>query len=397
MTYLELENKEICLFGAGYIGKTQGYETIKAFGLNVDFYCDNNIMPGTIVRDGIEVRDIQYLYRNKERIWVFITVSKRYQEQIAGQLEEHGIHNFEVIDWAFISHALDAIDASDDEMLKHRSHAIYDDLEYLEKFCEHMMGYKLNISNPTTYNEKLQWLKLYNRRPEYTGMVDKYEAKQFIEKRIGSGYTVPTLGVWDSFEEIEFDKLPRQFVLKCTHDSGSIVFVEDKENFDKEETKNILTERLGRNFFWIGREWPYKNVKPRIIAETMLPEKNLNDYKFFCFDGRVKMIQVDFDRFINHRRNFYNREWKYEPFMSFYPSEPERVIDRPRCLDEMIEIAEKLSCAIPHLRVDFYIINDRPIVGELTFFHENGLGKFTPAEWDEIFGGWISLPEKTES
>ena len=401
MTYLELEdlcqNREICLFGAGGFGKTKGYACLKCFGIKVDFYCDNHVPTGTVIRDGIKVRDISYLYENKDKIQVFLTVGANYQQEITTQLQEHGIENIIIVDWLLISQVLDSIDASDDEVARQRYHAIYNDEEYLPAFYEFITGEKLDLHHPRTFNEKLQWLKVYNRRPEYTRMVDKYEAKHFIDERIGSGYTIPTIGVWDSFDEIDFDMLPEQFVLKCTHDSNSIVIVEDKENLDKEKAKRTLDRALKKNYFWYGREWSYKNVKPRIIAEAMLPERNLNDYKFFCFDGTVKMIQVDLDRFINHKRNFYNREWKYESFMQGYPTAPEITVEKPKCLEEMIEIAEKLSVSIPHIRVDFYIIDDRPVVGELTFFHECGIKKFTPIEWDLTFGEWITLPKKTEN
>lgn len=400
MIYYELEsmvyNKEVCLFGGGIYGKTRGYDYVTAFGLKVDFYCDNNIAPGTIIRDGIEVRDIQYLYENKERIQVFLVVSRRYQSQIMDQLKEHGIDNIIIVDFLFISQLLDSIDASDDELIKQRCYAIYNDTAYLEKCYENETGFKLDLNNPRTFNEKLQWLKLYDRKPEYTRMVDKYEAKQFVEERIGSGYTIPTLGVWDSFDEIDFDKLPEQFVLKCTHDSGSMVFVRDKDKLDKEETKKYFDRRLAINYFWGKREWVYKNVKRRILAEPYLcdsSENELKDYKFFCFQGNVKMIEVDFDRFIDHKRNIYNKKWEYMPFTIKYPTEPERVIEPPKCLAEMIMIAKKLSLNIPHVRIDFYLIDDKPIVGEMTFFHESGMGKFIPSGWDEIFGDWIQLPE----
>lgn len=400
MTYYELEsmvyNKEVCLFGGGVYGKTFGYDYVTAFGLKVDFYCDNNIVPGTIIRDGIEVRDIQYLYEKKDHIQVFLTVGNKYRTRIIDQLHEHDIYNIIIVDWILVSGVLDSIDASDDELVKQRYHAIYNDRVFLEKYYENETGFKFDLNNPRTFNEKLQWLKLYNRKPEYTRMVDKYEMKQFVEEKIGCGFTIQTLGIWDSFEEIDFDKLPKQFVLKCTHDSGSIVFVRDKDKLDKEEAKRYFNRRLAINYFWTKREWPYKNVKRRIIAEPYLcdsSENELKDYKFFCFQGNVKMIEVDFDRFIDHKRNIYNEKWEYMPFAIRYPTEPERVIEPPKCLKEMVDIAEKLSVSIPHVRVDFYIINDKPIVGEMTFFHESGYGKFTPQKWDRIFGDWIQLPE----
>lgn len=377
MDWKDLEKKEICLFGAGLVGKTSGYDTIRAFGLKVDFYCDNNIAPGTIIRDDIEVRDIQYLYQNKENVWVLITVSKCYQEQIVEQLEEHGLHNYEIIGWSFICRALDAIDASDDEMVKQRSHMIYDDLEYLEKFYEYRMDYKLNIINPTTFSEKLQWLKLYDRRPEYIRMVDKYEVKRFVEKRLGSGYIVPTLGVWDSFEEIDFDKLPEQFVLKCTHDSGSIVVVKDKEIFDKEEARRKLSTALQINFFWICREWPYKNVKRRIIAEKYIEEidGNLFDYKVHCFNGEPTYIQVMGNRDLRKHLGFqliYDFEWNELKWTLGGDPKFKEELKKPSNLQELYQLSKILCKGLKYIRIDFYIVSGRILLGEMTFYPRGG-------------------------
>lgn len=407
MTYKDLENlgdKEICLFGAGVFGKTKGYDFVKAIGCQVDFYCDNKVAPGTVIRDEIVVWDIQYLYENKSNIQVFLTVGEEYRSQIIEQLQGHRIHNVIIVNWVTVSQLLDSIDASEDVTIQQKCRAIYNDLEYIkkyfnEKYFKELEGQKLNIDNPRTFNEKLQWLKLYNHRPEYTRMVDKYGLKQFVEEKIGYGYTIPVLGVWDSFEEIDFDKLPDRFVLKCTHDCGSIVIVDNKGCFDKEGARRQLSRALDINYFWIGREWPYKNVKRRIIAEPYLSDscgEELKDYKFFCFNGKVKIIQVDFDRFTCHHRNIYSIDWEYIPVMIQYPTAPKRMIERPNCLKKMIEIAEKLSDSIPHVRIDFYIVNDMPVVGEMTFFHGSGMEKIVPAKWNEVLGDWIILPEKVE-
>lgn len=402
MTYLELENLckncngEVCLFGAGEIGKLYAYDLLRLAGFTIDFYCDNKVAPGTEVRDGIEVRDIQYLYENKDSIQVFLSVTHRYQKPIIEQLRKQGIHNVIVADYLLFSQVLDSIETSGDELVRQRYHQMYDDQKFLERIFEAKFGYKLNINDPKTYNEKLQWLKLFNYEPGYTRMVDKYGIKQFVEEKIGVGYTIPTLGVWDSFDEIDFDKLPGQFVLKCTHDSGSIVIVKDKETFNADEARRNLSAALQINYFWISREWPYRNVKRRIIAEPYLYDSlgnEIKDYKFFCFHGEVKVIEVDFERFINHKRNIYSKDWEYIPLAVQYPTVPEHIIEKPKCLKEMIQIAEKLSSGIPHIRVDFYLVDDKPIVGEMTFFHEGGFAKFAPQTWDGIWGDWIILPK----
>ena len=406
MTYSELEKIsknsmnnecEVCLFGAGVRGKTRCFDFVRYFGIKIDFYCDNKVAPETIIRDGIKVRDIQYLYENKDNIYVFLTVGPNYQKEILDQLSEHGVYNIITIDWFLVSQVLDSIEASGDGAVKQKYHEFYNDKEFLEKYFEHWMEYKIDFNNPSTFNEKIQWLKLYNHKPEYTRMVDKYEMRQFVEERIGSGYTVPLIGVWESFDDIDFDQLPKQFVLKCNHDSGSIVIVQDKDKFDIEDAKEKINRTLSTNYYWRAREWAYKNVKRKIIAEPYLydaKQKELLDYRFFCFNGEVKAIIVDFDHTLNKigRRNFYNKYWEYMPLSLHYPTAPETIIEKPKCMEEMIEIAEKLSVSIPHIRIDFYIIDDRPIIGELTFYHAAGSQKFSPKKWDKIFGDWIDLP-----
>lgn len=255
---------------------------------------------------------------------------------------------------------------------------------------------KLNLNNPQTFNEKIQWLKLYDRKPEYTKMVDKYEAKKYVAERIGEEYIIPTLGIWDKFEDIDFESLPNQFVLKCTHDSGGLVICKDKSRFDKKEAKNKIESCLKRNFYYYGREWPYKNVKPRIIAEQYMEDnssKDLKDYKFFCFGGKVKCFKVDFDRFIEHHANYFDESGHILNFgEAAYPPKFDANIPLPKNIELMEELAEKLSQNIPFLRADFYDLNGKVYFGELTFYPASGFGKFTDVTWDEQLGKWIKLP-----
>ena len=273
-----------------------------------------------------------------------------------------------------------------------------DDEEYLKKIYKVRMGKDLNLDNPKTFNEKLQWLKLHDRKPEYTTMVDKYEVKKYVADIIGEEYIIPTLGVWDNVEDIELDKLPNQFVLKCTHDSGSIVICKDKSKLDFEAAKKKLKKGLKRNLFWYGREWPYKDVKPRIIAEKYLTDMQANDlydYKFFCFGGTVRCFKVDFDRFIEHHANYYDLEGNILKFgEADLPPIPDKKIKMSKNIDKMVELAEKLTEQYPFLRADFYDANGKIYFGELTFFPASGLGKFTPEDWDLKLGEWIQLPDK---
>lgn len=256
-------------------------------------------------------------------------------------------------------------------------------------------GVRLDLKCPKTFNEKLQWLKLNDRNPRYTKLVDKYEVKKYISEVIGSKYVIPLLGVWDTFDDIDFKSFPEQFVLKCTHDSGGIVICKDKKNFDINEAKKKLEKSLKENFFYWGREWPYKDVKPRIIAEQYMVDESgteLKDYKVLCFNGTPKLIDVDYNRYVHHMRNLYTTDWKYINAEIEYPTNHEKLIERPEKLDEMLQIASKLSKDIPFVRVDFYVINNQIYFGEMTFYHESGIGRFRPESFDYELGKMICLP-----
>lgn len=254
-----------------------------------------------------------------------------------------------------------------------------------------------NLDNPRTFNEKLQWLKLHNQRPEYTRMVDKYEAKECVKEILGEEYIIPTLGVWERFEDIDFNNLPNQFVLKCTHDSGGLVICKDKSKLDISKVRRKINRSLKKNFFYEHREYPYKDVKPRIIAEKYMIDDSstdLKDYKFFCFNGKVQCLKVDFDRFTKHGANYYDKEWNLLPFYEICcPSNPLKIIGKPKYLNKMVEVAEKISKGIPFVRVDLYDVNNKIYFGEITFFPNAGNGKFEPEEWDYKLGEWLQLPK----
>lgn len=271
---------------------------------------------------------------------------------------------------------------------------IVPDKPFLKILYRCVTGEKLNLHNPQNFNEKLQWLKLHDRNPEYTKLVDKYGVKDHIAKTIGSKYIIPTLAVYNSGEEINFEALPNQFVLKCTHDSGGIVVCKDKSKLDKQNAIKLLGDGLKKNFYYQNREWPYKNVIPRIIAEQYMVDESgeeLKDYKFFCFDGEPKIVQVDYDRFDNHKRNLYDLEWNRLPFTLEFPTDWNHEIAKPEALGEMIDVARQLSKGIPHVRVDLYHINGKVYFGELTFYHGSGFEKFTPEEWNYTLGEWIKI------
>lgn len=258
----------------------------------------------------------------------------------------------------------------------------------------------LNLDRPQTFNEKLQWLKLYNRNPLYTTLVDKYAVKKWVSDKIGEEYIIPTYGVWDSFDEIDFNQLPNQFVLKTTHAGGSsgVIICRDKETFDISDAKEKMSKSLKTDTYCICREWPYKNVPHRIIAEKYIdpnPETNdLPDYKFFCFDGKVKALFVGTERQKEGedvKFDFFDAEFKHLPFRQGH-DHAKQLPEKPNHFDLMKQLAEELSKGIPHVRVDFYDTGNQVYFGEMTFFHFGGMVPFEPEEWDYIFGEWIHLP-----
>jgi len=261
-------------------------------------------------------------------------------------------------------------------------------------------GERLNLQNPATYNERLQWLKVYGeRRPDVFGDVvlakkcaDKLGVREYVAKTIGEKYLNPLLGVYDRFEDIPFKKLPDQFVIKPTHDSGSVVIVTDKNNMPQEKIQ-FIKYRLGVNYGRLKKEWVYREIKPKLIVEKMISADHkdaLWDYKVFTFKGVPRLIQVDVDRFGNHKRCFYTVEWTKTDLAINYPFY-EGEIPRPSLLSEMLEKSAVLAEPFRHVRVDWYCLeNQRLILGELTFFHESGSGRFNLRSWEEQMGAWLS-------
>jgi hypothetical protein len=259
-------------------------------------------------------------------------------------------------------------------------------------------GKKLNLDHPKTFNEKLQWLKLYDRRPEYTTMVDKYAVKDYVAKKIGDEYVIPTLGVWDRVEDIDFNSLPQQFVLKVTHDSGGLVICKDKSKLDIEKTKRKLNRSWKKDYFIQSREWPYRNVPHRIIAEKYMSDNGteLADFKIHNFNGIPKIILVCRDRYekTGLKEDFFNERWEHLDLSRPNCQHSDIVEPAPKELNEMLFLAKTLSKDIPFVRTDFYIINHRVYFGEITFFPSSGLKPFEPDHWDSTLGSWIELPSK---
>jgi hypothetical protein len=256
-------------------------------------------------------------------------------------------------------------------------------------------GKKLNIDNPTTFTEKIQWLKLYDRNPMYTKMVDKYDAKEYVAAVLGQQYIIPNINVWDNVESVDFNSLPSQFVIKCTHDSGGLIICKDRCDLNVEKAKGLLRSCMKRNWFYFSREFAYKAVKPRIIAEEYLEndsKEGLHDYKVWCFNGEPKYIQYVTGRIGAHTyEGFYDTQWNLQPFTYHNPL-VQSDIPKPVCLEELLEVSRKVAQGIPFLRADFYVLSDGTIrFGELTFYPNGGWDTWTPEEADVMMGKLISI------
>ena len=271
------------------------------------------------------------------------------------------------------------------------------DKPYLQIFYYAEFGKFIDFKNPKTFNEKLNWLKLYYRRPDLITLVDKYEVKKYIADKIGEQYVIPTLGVWGKFEDINFNELPNQFVLKCTHDSGGLVVCKDKSKLNLKEVKAKIEKSLTNNYYLWTREWPYKGVKPRIIAEKYMEDQEtgeLRDYKFFCFNGEPKLMFVASERGLkNTKFDFYDMQFHHMNIVQHYPNS-EYSIEKPEHFEKMVMLAEKLSAGFPHVRVDFYEANGQVYFGEMTFYHMGAIVPFETEEWDKKIGDWLVLPDK---
>lgn len=255
------------------------------------------------------------------------------------------------------------------------------------------MGKRLHLNPPRTFNEKLQWLKLNDRHSEYTQMVDKVTSKEYVAGIIGREYIIPTLGVWDNFDDIDFASLPEQFVLKCNHDSGGLIICEDKSQLDINYARKKINKSLKKNFFYGTREYPYKHIKPRIIAEKYMVDGSgmgLTDYKIYCFNGVPKLLLIVSNRAVCPYYDYFDMEFNNLPILWGGPHSPIK-IEKPVNLDIMIDLAMKLSKNIPHqVRIDFYNVDECIYFGEITFFDGSGLQKIYPPKWDEILGSWIN-------
>lgn len=385
---------EVCIFGAGKFGSNWAYDMLSQTRLNVGFYCDNYCAGEE--RNGLKVYSAQKLVECGKDVLCIVAVFGDAGLSIIEQLKSLGIENiYYLADGNPECELLQYIESNYDE-LSNMFPDFMDDEKYLKMRFRNRMGYEPDLNNPRTFNEKLQWLKLYDRKPLYTTMVDKVAVKKYVSDIIGADHIVPTIGVWDRFEDIDFNELPNKFVLKCTHDSGSIVICKDKSKFDVEYARKRLSIPLKYSYFWPDREWPYKNVPRRIICEEYIESENevLDVYKIFNFMGEPRLIQMIQDDKTEHETiDYFDTNWNLLDLRQNFPnSEVHR--QKPECLDKMLDYARLLSKDIPSVRTDFYIAYDRILFSEFTFFSDSGCERFYPDEWDLKLGNYIILPQK---
>jgi len=267
--------------------------------------------------------------------------------------------------------------------------------------CKYQMnfGKKLNLVHPKLYNEKIQWLKIHDHNPLYTQIADKLEVRKIISEKAGDQYLVPLLGVYTDPKKIDISCLPNQFVIKPTHTSGDVLLCLDKEQLNWNNAQAEMQHWMQSNYYWYDREWPYKNIVPKIICEPYLVDESgyeLKDYKVFTFEGEPKFIQVDWGRFSQHKRNLYSLEWEYLDVQMHYPTDPTHTIPKPVYLDEMLSVSKILARGFAHLRVDFYVLQDHLYIGELTLYHGSGFKPILPQEFELEMGSWLRLPTDTE-
>ena len=271
---------------------------------------------------------------------------------------------------------------------------------YLQLFYFCTTGQFINFRNPKGFCEKQQWLKVHDQCGEYSKLVDKLAVREHIDAVLGEGHLFPLLGKWERFEDIDFDSLPDQFVIKCNHDSGSTKVISSKAELTPEklaEMKRFYTKRLKRDFFFAGREYPYKGIRPYMIVEKLMidekqPEKSIEDYKFFCFNGEPRVMFIATDRRTDCRFDFFDMDFQHLDIVNIHPNS-DKPIPKPAMFEEMKEIAATLSKGMRFVRIDLYELNGNIYFGEYTFFHGGGFRLCEPPEWERKLGDWIELPE----
>lgn len=407
MTYKELNDIakktecKICIFGAGLLGRTLSRKMLETAGCAIDFFCDNNTELLHHNIDGIMVISPNELKEVSDNVIIFISPLGRKAEMIFDQLQCMGIDSNKLFqsDYGMVQGIIESIIEAGDDAAKSQWEEFINEEKYLSWRFESFLGYKLNLDHPLTFNEKMQWLKIHNRNPRYTDMVDKVAAKDIAAKEMGYEKVIETIGVWNNPDEIVFDEFPDEFVLKTTHDSGGTIICKEKSTFDIAYAKAVLKKALKKNHYYYGCEWPYKDVRPRILAEKYMsnPGREVLDvYKVMCFNGQPMIIQVvQNDKTSKETVDYFDTDWNRLPFSEGYPNS-NAPLKKPEKLSDMIYYSSVFARDIPFIRVDFYEIQGKIYFSEFTFFNNSGFCRFYPEEWDRILGDMLSIQESKD-
>lgn len=395
MNYHELEEicsgRKICIWGYGRIGKTFVLISLKSAGADITCYCDSRYRVNESF-EGIPLVSLDELSEMKD-IFVFIALNNQDEQKKISSLLDRIRIQYEVFDNRCLTELCNSLETASKNLVnKYRN--LMDDELYLKIIFKQRMKRELDLDNPKAFNEKLQWLKINDRKPFYTSLVDKIKVKQYISGIIGEEHVIPALGIWDSVDDIDFDNLPNSFVLKCTHDSGSVIICPDKKEFDYNAAKRKLKKAMATNYYWPKREWPYKDVNPRIIAEEyvkQISEDVLPVYKFFAFGGKPEIIQtIKNDKTDHETIDYFDTQWNLLELRQNFPNSTVP-LKKPEHYDEMLDMVKKICQGFRFVRVDFYSVKGKNIFSEITFYSDSGFAAFHPEEWDYRLGKLIDV------
>ncbi len=373
---LIISKKRKYIWGAGKFGVISASYFMEK-GILIDGYIDSNPnLEGNKIYENLICEQPRQNYCDSLCI---IVVSEKVNEEVKKQARKKGFDRIYDLNIGELQIYLKSLN----------------DEKFLVLMYQIFFGKKLDLENPSTFTEKIQWIKIHDRNPEYSKLVDKFSVREYVKEKIGNQYLPTLYGIYDSISQIDTNQLPDEFVLKTTHDSGGLFICKDKKNTNIEQNMHMLEQRLQYQHYYLFREFHYKNIVPRLICEEFLKDElyiELPDYKLFCFNSKVRLIQVDIDRFSEHKRNFYDINWNFLEVICTFPNFKNN-LEKPEALMEMISCAEKLAENILFCRVDFYLVNNKIYFGEMTFYPGGGFEKFSSGQFDKLLGDMLEVKE----
>lgn len=397
--------ERVCLFGAGMIGCTWAYDLLSEMGFHIDFYCDNHKKENTVVRNGIKTISIDTLYSLKGNVLVFITMADKYQREIRKQLEDNGIYNIIETGFYFLQTFIESLLDMNDQSINKQFACVLNDEEYIRRQFKFRLGYELNLNNPQTLNEKIQWLKINDRKTEYTQLADKYAVRQYIETKFGKEFLIPLLFKTEDCSELTYNNIPDEAcIIKTNHGCGGYQIVRNKEKIDWEELQIKFKRLLLENYYYSHREFQYKYIKPLIIVEKllMLPSGKIpNDYKLHFLNGKCEFVYCSIDREGANYRKVYDTDWKPLGFVWVSGAKDlstQQGIDipKPKSFEKMMEIGGEIAKNMRYVRVDFYDVNGKLYCGEITLHHGAGNDAFYPKQYDLYYGQKLKLNNEAD-